>query len=132
MQLIIDLMVGKHGNIGLGFLVGIFLIIVIGWIPILGAFVAGLAGGWIARGGRRGLAVGFVAGLVGLILITTLLAGLGAALYGHIGEIIGGVVGVVLSAGSLFMASLGGLVGGLANRRRFPASAVGKRSKKSS
>lgn len=130
MELIIDLMVGSRGNIGLGFLIGIILIIVIGWIPILGAFVAGLAGGWVARGSMRGLAVGFVSGIVGLVLITTVLTGLGAAIYGHIGEIVGGVVGVVLSAGSVFMASVGGLVGGLANHRGLPASTRIKRGKK--
>lgn len=47
-----------------GNLVTFVAVVALSWIPILGPFVAGIAGGWVARGWRGGLLATFLPGFV--------------------------------------------------------------------
>ena len=53
-----------YGSIGAGVLVGLFLLVLLGWIGFYGWIAAGIAAGLAARGAARGLVAGLVAGIV--------------------------------------------------------------------
>jgi hypothetical protein len=113
-----------RGSIGLGAFVGFLLLIFLGFIPILGALIAGLVAGLIARGAGRGAAAGFVAGIVGAVVVALLLTVGGAAIGGlfglaGLGGLLGGLVGgagVLLSLGNAIVCLIGGLIGGALRR----------------
>ncbi len=89
------------GSIGLGAFAGFLLLVFLGFIPILGALIAGLVSGLIARGAGRGAAAGFLAGIAGAIILTFVLSIGGAALGAIFGQ-----------------AGLGALIGGIGWRTR--------------
>src|ERR1700733_9921454 len=110
----------SQGNMGLGVVVGFILMIFLGWIPVIGALIAGFAAGGIAKGGaKRGLIAGFLSGIVGLILLTIIFTVLGGATHVPFGELLGGIIGTGVSAfllvidfGGIILVSIGGLMGG--------------------
>jgi len=112
------------GSIGLGAFVGFLLLIFLGFIPILGALIAGVVAGLIARGAGRGAAAGFVAGILGAVVVALLLTVGGAAIGGifglaGLGGLLGGLVGgagVLLSLGNAIVCLIGGLIGGALRR----------------
>lgn len=114
----------SRGGIGLGVLAGFLLLIFLGFIPILGALIAGIVAGLIARGAGRGAVAGFVAGIFGSVVLAIFLSFLGAAVGGifgltGLGGLLGGLVGgsyVVLSLGSAIVCLIGGLIGGALRR----------------
>ena len=95
----------KAGSITLGVFVGIIMMVIIGWIPLIGALIAGLVAGAIARGARRGLVVGFLSGLIGLLILIFLASAMGSAIAGAVG--IGGII----------LVAIGGLMGGAFRHR---------------
>jgi hypothetical protein len=115
---------GPRGSIGLGAFVGFLLLVFLGFIPILGALIAGLVAGLIARGAGRGAAAGFVAGILGAVVIALLLTVGGATIGGlfglaGLGGLLGGLVGgagVLLSLGNAIVCLIGGLIGGALRR----------------
>lgn len=110
------------GSIGAGVVVGFFLLLIIGWIPIIGALISGIAAGATARGALRGMATGFIAGIIGAIAIGILLTTVGTSIGGIIGGIIGmgiGTVLLLLSIGGAILSMMGGFIGG-ALRSRTP------------
>jgi len=53
-------LLGQQGSLGLTVFLDFLTMIVLGWIPFIGAFIAGLIAGLIARGGAgRGAQAGF-------------------------------------------------------------------------
>jgi uncharacterized membrane protein YeaQ/YmgE (transglycosylase-associated protein family) len=61
------------GSLGLGVFIGFILMIILGWIPVIGAFIAGLVAGLIAKGGViRGAKAGFLSGMMGAIVIAVM------------------------------------------------------------
>jgi len=109
----------KTGSMGLGIIVGFILMGVIGWIPIIGALIAGVIAGAITRGAGRGLLTGFIAGIIGILLLEALITTIGGALGGGLGAAIGGVIGIgvgtilgLLAIGDIFLITIGGLIGG--------------------
>ncbi|MDE1824844.1 MAG: hypothetical protein KGH61_04150 [Candidatus Micrarchaeota archaeon] len=114
----------KQGSIGLAIVIGFILMTLIGWIPIIGALIAGIITGVIARGAGRGLAAGLLSGVIGLILLAILISILGAALGGSTGALIGGALGVGLGGilgliyiGGIILVTIGGLIGGAISPR---------------
>ena len=105
-----------EGSLGLGVIVGIILIVIIGWVPILGALIAGMVAGAIARGPARGLVAGFVAGLIGLLALAFLFTYSGGAVWTIFKNVLLGfnisITLAVLEASGLILISLGGIVGG--------------------
>jgi hypothetical protein len=111
-----------NGSIGAGVMIGFFLLLILGWIPIIGALIAGIVAGAVARGAGRGLVAGFISGIIGVGIIVILLTGVLSFLGGVIGGLIGisvGTVLILLSIGGAVVAMIGGLIGG-ALRRRMP------------
>lgn len=109
----------KTGSMSLGVFIGFILMVIIGWIPVLGALVAGIIAGAIARGPGRGIATGFFAGILGLIILAIFFFGFGSTNTGTLGTQISSVVGlsihtllVVLSVGGIILITIGGLIGG--------------------
>jgi hypothetical protein len=115
----------ETGNIGLGILVGFILMAVIGWIPVVGALIAGIAAGAIAKGPARGLTAGFVSGIIGLVILWILFTFVGASVGGAMGAFIGGILGIGISGvlaivgfGGIAFVTLGGLIGGSVKPRK--------------
>ncbi len=64
----------EYGSMGAGLIIGILLLVLLGWIPFVGWIVAGLAAGLAARGAMRGLFSGLIAGvIVSAVLIAVIL-----------------------------------------------------------
>lgn len=76
----------SSGSIGLGALAGFLLLVFLGFIPIVGALIAGFVAGLIARGAGRGAVAGFVAGILRAVILALFLAVGGGRIrlrYGH-------------------------------------------------
>ncbi len=56
-----------YGSIGAGIISGALLLILIGWIPLYGWIIAGLAAGLVSRGSARG----FISALISGIIVST-------------------------------------------------------------
>lgn len=105
-------------------MVGIIVLILLCWIPILGPLIAGFVAGLIAGGSLRGLAVGFLVGLFGSIFIGMLVFLFGSAISvvhsGVVGLLMGGFWGTLVSVMFFIyfvpLTSLGGLIGGALGR----------------
>ena len=106
----------KKGSLIVAVLVGFILMIILGWIPLIGPFIAGLVAGYIAKGGLgRGALAGFLSGIVGGIILGVIVTVLSTAALGPLGLLIGafaGLAAIILSLGGAIIALLGGLVGG--------------------
>ena len=64
----------EYGSMGAGIVVGLILLILLGWIPFTGWIIAGVVAGLAARGALRGLFSGLIAGVIAsAILITVVL-----------------------------------------------------------
>ena len=64
----------EYGSMGAGLIVGILLLVLLGWIPFTGWIIAGFAAGLAARGSIRGLFSGLIAGvIVSAVLISVIL-----------------------------------------------------------
>ena len=78
---------GQKGSFGLAVFLGFFTMLVLGWIPIIGSFIVGLVADLIARGGAgRGAKGGFLAGILGALIIAAVLLVLGTAFLGVLGS----------------------------------------------
>ncbi|MEM0157146.1 MAG: hypothetical protein QXN26_03655 [Thermoplasmataceae archaeon] len=61
-----------YGSIGSGIISGVLLLILIGWIPLYGWIIAGLAAGLAARGSARGFISALISGVIvsmGIVLM---------------------------------------------------------------
>ena len=107
---------GTQGSLGLAVLLGFLTMIVLGWIPVIGSFIAGLVAGLIVRGGAgRGATAGFLTGILGALIIAAVLMVLGTASLGGLGFLVGfglSVVVVLLSLVGAIIALIGGAIGG--------------------
>ena len=105
-----------QGSLGFAVFLGFVTMIVLGWIPIIGSFVAGLVSGLIARGGAgRGATAGFITGILGALIIAVVLMVLGTAFLGGLGFLVGfglSIVVILLSLVGAIVALIGGAVGG--------------------
>ncbi|MEM1576820.1 MAG: DUF5518 domain-containing protein [Archaeoglobaceae archaeon] len=53
-----------------GIAVGSLLMVVVGWIPIIGPVLAGITAGIVTRSGmRKGVVAGFLSGLIGILIL---------------------------------------------------------------
>lgn len=112
----------KNGNIGLGVFIGFLLMVLIGWIPIIGALIAGAIAGSIAKGAGRGLITGFLSGTIGLIILAIILGmvgGLAGSTLGSASAAVGAGIGIGVSSilfiveiGDIIVVTIGGLIGG--------------------
>lgn len=109
----------KTGNMGLGVITGFIAMVIIGWIPVVGAFIAGIIAGAIAKGSGRGMMAGFLSGIFGLVLLAFLFTALGGSIGGGIGALVGGLFGIgvssllgLISIGGIILVTIGGLIGG--------------------
>ncbi len=113
----------ETGNLGLGVVAGFLLMAVIGWIPIIGALIAGIVAGAIARGAGRGLLAGFLSGVIGLIILAVFFSILGAAAGGAFGTMIAAIgIGAsvflgIIEIGGIILVTIGGLIGGALRSR---------------
>ncbi|MDP7976402.1 MAG: hypothetical protein ACP5T5_01765 [Thermoprotei archaeon] len=111
----------RGGSVVLGSVVGFLLIIVIGWVPFIGALIAGFVAGLIARGAWRGFIAGLGASLIGFVIITLAFALAGGAIAGFVGAFTFGLMGLgisvflaIISLAGILLAAIGGALGGLA------------------
>jgi hypothetical protein len=105
------------GNFWLGVIVGFIVMIVLSFLPVIGALLGGFVAGIIARGGWwNGAKAGFVAGIFGAIVLGIILI-VGSTLFLGVVGFFGGLgVTVALIAIALYSAILGlvgGAIGGL-------------------
>jgi hypothetical protein len=107
---------GRQGSLGLAVFLGFVTMIVLGWIPVIGSFIAGLVAGLIARGGAgRGATAGFLSGIMGALIIAAVLMVLGTTFLGALGFLVGfgfSIVVILLSLGGAIIALIGGAIGG--------------------
>jgi hypothetical protein len=100
----------QNGSIGAGVFWIIFLSVLLGWLPVVGAFLAGFIGGRKSGGVGNAIAAVFLPG----ILVAGLLFYFGAGLTGIplLGAIAGtgGLILCLIHAGPLL---LGAIIGGL-------------------
>ena len=108
---------GKEGSFWLAVIIGFILMVVLGFVPVIGALVAGLVAGLIAGGGIwNGGKAGFFAGLLGAIIMSVIVILGGTFLLGIFGFISGLGISLVLIILALYHAVLGfigGCAGGL-------------------
>lgn len=110
--------------------------IFIGWIPILGPMIAGVVSGYLTKGGvLKGIFVAFFSSTLWAVGACLILSVVGIGVLGRLGEllqgadaIIGGVgwmvVVVILGAGAVIFATIGGLIGGIFSRPSAPVPPV--------
>ncbi len=97
------------------------LMLLIGWIPVIGAIIAGFIGGYRVGGMVKGLIVGLIGCILGLVAAVMLLSIFNLSLFGPVGVIFSfiALVGLIkYSVISIIMASIGGLIGGWFKSRR--------------
>lgn len=107
----------ERGGMGLGVAVGFLLMILIGWIPILGPLLAGIVAGILARGGvGAGALAGFLSGIMAAIILGLLATFWGLTELGLIESLLGGLAtfwaALLLSAGAALFGLIGGIIGG--------------------
>jgi hypothetical protein len=110
----------SQGSLGLAVFLGFLTMIVLGWIPIIGSFIAGLVAGLIARGGvGRGATARFLTGISGALIIAVMLMVLGTAFLGGLGFLVGfglSIVVILLSLVGAILALMGGAISGAIRR----------------
>jgi hypothetical protein len=108
----------ERGGIGLAVFVGFLLMLLIGWIPVLGPLLAGIVAGILAQGGvGDGALAGFLSGIMAAILIGLLVILWGIVNnFGPLESLLGGLatfwVALLLSAGAALFGLIGGIIGG--------------------
>jgi len=112
------------GSIGLGIVAGFLLLILLGYIPIFGALMAGFVAGLITRGAGRGAAAGLIAGIGGAVILSIILLVAGATIVSLLGQAglavllkgsTGGII-TLLALGNAVVCLVGGLIGGALRR----------------
>lgn len=92
----------EYGSMGAGIVVGIVLLVLLGWIPFVGWIVAGFAAGLSSRGALRGVFSGLVSGVVvSAVLISVILflsVGNINTIFGYLGNgyLVTSIKGVVM------------------------------------
>tara|TARA_B100000315_G_C14417395_1_gene513871 strand:- start:45 stop:506 length:462 start_codon:yes stop_codon:yes gene_type:complete len=115
-----------EGSIALGVLAGAILLVIIGWIPLIGGLIAGFVAGAVARGAGRGFIAGLLAGSIGAIILAVVLTSmvslvgelLGLATLGGLLDAGAGAIIAVLSVGGAIVCAIGGLIGGTLRGRK--------------
>jgi hypothetical protein len=107
----------ERGGMGLGVFSGFLLMLLIGWIPVLGPLLAGMVAGILANGGvGRGAFAGFLSGIMAAIILTLLVTLWGLLELGPLEALLGGLttfwVALILSAGAALFGLVGGIIGG--------------------
>lgn len=107
----------ERGGTGLAVFVGFLLMLLIGWIPILGPLLAGIVAGILAQGGvGDGALAGFLSGIMGAIILGILVAFYEFVKIGPMASLLGGlatfVVALLLSVGAALFGLIGGIIGG--------------------
>ncbi len=111
-----------------GLLVGIVILLVLGWVPIIGPLVGGFATGLSCRKRQRGSAYGFVAGSVASLILVWFFYAAGARVFvvteGPLSGFIGNALTFLYSLGPIFLvvqtvilATLGGTLGAIRRER---------------
>ena len=98
--------------------------ILLGYIAIFGALIAGFVAGLITRGPGRGAAAGLIAGIGGAVVLSIMLSIAGTTLVSLLGQAgmsvllkgsVGGVI-TLLALGNAVVCLVGGLIGGALRR----------------
>ncbi|HWG89695.1 MAG TPA: YrzE family protein [Candidatus Thermoplasmatota archaeon] len=92
-------------------------VLALSWIPIIGPFVAGLIGGWVARGWRGGLLATYVPGFLASILFGIYYFIVPRAFILNLGELAPWLVGI-LTTGMCLIVMIGGMIGGYVHSLR--------------
>jgi hypothetical protein len=113
----------ERGGMGLGVFVGFLLMLLIGWIPVLGPLLAGVVAGILAQGGvGKGALAGFLSGILAAIILGSLVAFYGLVKLGPMAALLGGLAtftaALLLSAGAAFFGLIGGIIGGAMVEKR--------------
>jgi hypothetical protein len=113
----------ERGGMGLGVLVGFLLMLLIGWIPVLGPLLAGVVAGILAQGGvGEGALAGFLSGIMAAIILGLLVTLWGLVNFGPLEALLGGLatfwVALLLSAGAALFGLIGGIIGGAMVEKR--------------
>ncbi|MEI7432633.1 MAG: DUF5518 domain-containing protein [Methanomicrobiales archaeon] len=107
----------KEGSFWLAVAIGFVLMVVLGFVPVVGPLVAGLVAGLIAGGGVwNGGKAGFLSGLFGAVILSVLVIAGSTFLLGIFGLVAGLGIAVTLIILALYHAVLGligGCIGGL-------------------
>jgi hypothetical protein len=113
----------ERGGMGLGVFVGFLLMLLIGWVPVLGPLLAGVVAGILAQGGvGKGALAGFLSGVMAAIILGLLVAFWSLVKLGPLEAILGGLatfwVALILSAGAALFGLIGGIIGGAMVEKR--------------
>jgi len=120
------------GGIGVGLVTMIF----VGWIPILGPIIAGTISGYVTKGGvLKGIIAAFLSSTLWAVGAGLILSAVGIGVLGRWTQLLEGadavlggtgwmVVIIILGAGAVTFATIGGLIGGIFSRPRAPISPV--------
>jgi hypothetical protein len=112
----------ERGGMGLGVFVGFLLMLLIGWIPVLGPLLAGIVAGILAGGVGKGALAGFLSGIMAAIILGLLVAFWGLVKFGPLEALLGGLatfwVALLLSAGAALFGLIGGIIGGAMVEKR--------------
>jgi len=102
----------KEGSFWLAVAIGFILMVVLGFVPVIGPLVAGLVAGLIAGGGAwNGGKAGFLSGLLGAVILSGLAIVGSTFLLGIFGLVAGLGIAVTLIILALYHAVLG-FIGG--------------------
>jgi uncharacterized membrane protein YeaQ/YmgE (transglycosylase-associated protein family) len=115
----LKLIYDEYGGIGTGIAAGIALMIIFGWIPIIGPITAGMVAGILTKDDAgRGALAGFLSGVIGATIESVLLTTLGFAFLGSLGAFIGGLASLTALISLPLFGLIGGLIGGVMVRRK--------------
>lgn len=114
----------KNGSLPLGFAASLVIMVLTGWIPIIGALLAGFIGGILAGSKIRGIMVGAAGALIGAVIFVMFISAIiiGAkwilSLFGIIFVRSAHVFGIThfaiaLIAAYTLVGAIGGLIGGM-------------------
>ena len=116
-------------GVGLGALVGIVVILLLGWVPLIGPLIAGYIAGLHAKHRNQGAEIGFAIGAVGALIMTWLFYIAPSQVFVITEGPLSGWVGtaftyyyslgpLVLISATVIMAIIGGALGGIASEKR--------------
>jgi hypothetical protein len=112
--------VGSTGSLAIGVSAGFVLMIILGWLPIVGPLIAGVVAGLMAEGGlRRGAVTGLLAGTFGGVALALILTSVDPATFAPLGfsvDFLGSFMLAILSVGGTIGALIGGALAGLVTR----------------
>ena len=111
---------GSTSSLVISVAAGFVLMIILGWLPVVGPLIAGVVAGLMAEGGlRRGALTGLLAGIFGGVTLALILMNVDPATFAPLGfsvGFLGNLMLAILSVGGVVGALIGGALGGLVTR----------------